>query len=152
MPPSKKQTQTPCEALFSDLHLRVLLVDSAGRITYANPRAESALASQPGGLKSLMLDALFSLRNPQWLAREVCKAALERHWSGEVMLTRLDGSEYWARIQASKCPTALGMGDAALLEFEDITGSVELMATLMRRNEELFQRNSELEQRLRKAA
>ena len=145
MPRSKRQAQTPSETLFSDLQLHILLVDSSGRITYANPQAESALAAQPGGLKSLMLDALLSLRNPQWLAHEIRKAAFEGHWSGEVVLTRLDGSEYWARIQACRCPEAFGMGEAALLEFEDITGSVELMATLMRRNEELFQRNRELE-------
>lgn len=137
--------QAPYESLLDELDLHVLLVDSTGRIAYANPRAESALAAQHNGLKSLMLDSLFSLRNPQWLAHEVRKSGLEGHWSGEIVLNRLDGTECWCHVQACKSPAALGLSDSALIEFEDITGNVELMSTLMRRNEDLFQRNRELE-------
>lgn len=141
----RKPIQARYGALFSELHLHILLVDATGRITYANPRAESALAAQPGRLKSVTLDSLLSLRNPQLLAHELRKSANEGHWAGEVVLSRLDGTEYWARVRACKCPKAFRIGDAVFLEFEDITGSVELMATLMRRNEELSQRNRELE-------
>ena len=145
MPEDKKQTPTPYDSLLSELDLHVLLADAAGRIVYANPRAESALAARPGRLKSLMLDALFSLRNPQWLAREIRKSAAQGHWAGEAVLQKLDGTECWAHIQACKSPTAFGLQDSVLLSFEDITGNVELMTALMRRNEDLFQRNRELE-------
>lgn len=145
MPLARKLTRSPHEALLSDLDLHVLLVDPAGRIIYANPRAETALAAQPGGLKSLMIDTLFSLRNPQWLSHEIRKCASEGQWAGEVVLNRHDGTECWAHVQACKCPKALGLSDSLLVEFEDITGNIELMTTLMKRNEDLFQRNRELE-------
>lgn len=157
MPPSKQQTQAPYESLFSELSLQVLLVNAAGRIVYANPRAESALAARSGALKSLMLDSLFSLRNPQWLAQEIRQSALADHWTGEAVLMRLDGAECWVHIQACRSPKVFGLHDAALIAFEDTTGSIELMNTLMLRNEDLFRRNRELEtaaevERLRKAA
>jgi PAS domain-containing protein len=145
MPPSKRQTQAPYESLFSELSLHVLLVNTAGRIVYANPRAESALAAESGALKSLMLDSLFSLRNPPWLAHEIRQSALADHWTGEAVLTRLDGTDCWVHIQASRSPKVFGLHDAALIAFEDTTGNIELMTTLMLRNEDLFRRNRELE-------
>ncbi len=131
--------------LLSDLDLRVLLVDPNGRIVYANPRAETALAAQPGTLKSLLIDSLFSLRNPQWLAHEMLKSAANDQWAGEVVLSKRDGNECWTHVKACRCPAGFGMPGCMLIEFEDITSSIELMTTLMKRNEELYQRNRELE-------
>jgi PAS domain-containing protein len=143
----EKRTPTPplCESMLSELGLQMLVVNGAGRVVCASPRAESALAAQPGGLRSLMLDSLFSLRNPQWLSREIRKLAVQGHWAGEAVLTRLDGTECWVHVQACKVPAILAMPNSAMLCFEDITGHVELMATLMQRNEDLFRRNRELE-------
>ena len=145
MPENRTPTPPLCESMLSELGLQVVVVDGAGRIVHASPRAESALAAQPGALRSLMLDSLFSLRNPQWLSREIRKLAVQGHWAGEAVLARLDGTECWVHVQACKVPAIFAMPDSAMLCFEDITGNVELMATLMRRNEDLFQRNRELE-------
>lgn len=141
----RRPEQTPYEELLSALGLQVLLVDASGRIAYANPRAESVLAAQPGSLQSLIFDSLLSLRNPQWIAHEIRKRAAEGHWSGEVVLNKLDDTECWAHVQACKCPEAFGLRDCVLLEFEDITGNIEFVTTLMKRSEDLYRRNRELE-------
>lgn len=145
MPGDKERTPAIHETLLSELGLHVLLVDSTGRIIYANPQAESALAAQPGGLRCLILDSLFSLRNPQWLCHEIRTSAAQDRWSGDAVLCRRNGTECWAHIQAFKAPRALGLNDSVMICFEDTTGSVELMSALMKRNEDLFQRNRELE-------
>lgn len=145
MPGGRKRTPAIHETVLSELGLHVLLVDSTGRITYANPQAESALAAQPGGLRCLIFDSLFSLRNPQWLCHEIRTCAVQGRWSGDAVLCRRDGVECWAHIQAFKAPAALGLNDSVMICFEDITGSIELMSALMKRNEDLFQRNRELE-------
>lgn len=145
MPGGRKRTPAIHETVLSELGLHVLLVDSTGRITYANPQAESALAAQPGGLRCLIFDSLFSLRNPQWLCHEIRTCAAQGRWSGDAVLCRRDGVECWAHIQAFKAPAALGLNDSVMICFEDITGSIELMSALMKRNEDLFQRNRELE-------
>lgn len=145
MPGDNRPTPVTTEILLSELGLHVLLVDSTGRIVYANPHAESALAAQPGGLRCLMLDSLFSLRNPQWLCREIRTTAAQDRWSGDAVLCRRNGTECWVHIQAFKAPDSLAPPDSVMICFEDVTGSIELMSALMKRNEDLYQRNRELE-------
>jgi|GEM_PF-2745606 len=145
MSDSNQPAQPAYESVLRDLGLHALLVDATGRITYSNPGAESVLAAQPGGLKSLMLDSLFALRNPEWLCHEIRSSAREGRWTGEAVLCRRDGSECWTHIQAFQAPTVFGLTDTIMVCFEDISGNIELMSALMKRNEDLYQRNRELE-------
>ena len=134
----------PPDELF-DVNLPLVLLDTKGRITYADHSAERILGYPPSGLEALAFDSLFSARNPQWLPRVIRKIGHKEGWAGEAVLARLDGQERWFEIQCFRTPRLLASFGYVILLMQDATDRIEMTEALMCHSEELFHRNRELE-------
>ena len=125
--------------------LQAIVVDWAGRIAGATPRMDEVFAGPGNSLVSRLFDSLFSLRNPPWLSSQIRKRAAECSWTGDVVLRKCDNSECWAHLQAHRLPDATPSAVRLLVIVEDVTERVELADMLLRRAQELYDRNWELE-------
>ena len=133
------------ERSFVQMDLQAALVDASGRIVLATDTLAAQLLHEPESLRSAALDTIFSPRNPAWLSREIRAAASSGVWTGDAILKNADGTEWWAHIQACRAPNLPGAEGELLLQVEDVTERIEITTALMKRAEELYDRNSELE-------
>lgn len=131
--------------LLAAVDLQAVVLDAAGRVVFANRRAEALLNAPPNELAATPFDSLFSQRNPPWLFAQIRKLALAGGWSGEVILKLPDGSERWAHLQVCRNPASSSRNPGLLVLIEDVTEQAELTNTLWERSEELYNRNRELE-------
>ncbi len=145
MSEASDQAELPIRRVLARVDLQALLVNSAGCIVYANPRAQALLDAPDASLESLVLDSLFSPRNPDWLSLEIRKTAVSGGWSGTVVMRRFGGSDCWVHMQACRAPLTEPSDDLILLLIEDVTEQMEIAERLMLRTEELYDRNWELE-------
>ena len=125
--------------------LQALIVDRAGRIIHATPRMDEVFAEPGGSLVHAPFDSVFSPRNPQWFSSDIRKNAAAGCWTGDAVLRKHDGSECWAHMQACRLPGSASSAANLLIIVEDVTERVELTDALMRRTQELYDRNWELE-------
>lgn len=127
----------------AEMDLQGIVLDAAGRITYANAQARSLLALPETSTPSASLDSILSPRNPEWLAREIRKSCAESGWSGDVILRGRKAGEKWAHIQACRLPGSTS-GELLLL-FEDATERVKTMQELKENTEALCNRYWEID-------
>lgn len=145
MPDDAPQPHALIWDVFSEMDIQAVLVDPLGRIVYANPRARALLGVPPGSPAPPTLSSVLSPRNPEWLSREIRKSGARGGWSGDAVFTRLDGTERWIHVQASRLPCLTASDGDVLLLLEDVSERVEIANALMWRAEELYDRNWELE-------
>ena len=70
--------------LLREMDIRGLVINAAGRIIYANPRAQALLGLSERPSESAKLDSILSPRNPEWLSREIRKCGAQDGWAGAV--------------------------------------------------------------------
>lgn len=122
----------------AETNLQGLLIDSAGRIIYANPHAQALLGLPERPPESTKLDSILSPRNPEWLSREIRKCGAQDGWAGDAILNSPEGDEKWIHIQACRAPG--GNSGKLLLLVEDATERVSTTNTLKEHADELHGR------------
>lgn len=133
------------EDMVGAIRMPALLVHSDGTVTASSSDAMKLLGLTKRAAKTAHLNSMLSPRNPEWLSREIRKRGLSEGWTGEVVIVRPDRSEIWVQVRTCAVPEQFGRPNELLMLMEDITDRVDMTNALMKRAEDLYNRNWELE-------
>lgn len=148
MSDSSGRAPHPSRSLLNGLVRRLgvaaVILNSKGSIVSASAEATRLLGLTRQALSTATLNSILSPRNPEWLSRQIRKSGSKEGWAGDVVVIH-PGGERWVHIQA--CPAPMGFGGAGelMLVLEDVTERVEVTTALMKRAEDLYNQNWELE-------
>jgi two-component system NtrC family sensor kinase len=111
----------------------LVVLDAAGRVSYANPVAEGLLGSAPGGLSGRPIGQLFPGVPPGRLLIQRTLAEGERLRGAEAVITREDGRAIPIGLSSAPLLGARGEREGAILLFQDLTETKQLERQFLQR-------------------